>query len=63
MRKRTVKQLDREIRRVEKRLTQLKKDRTLLALGIEPRNQLEFCMEPPPEPVPIPDPAKQLLLI
>ena len=63
MRKRTVKQLDREIKRTEKRLEQLRRDRALLAVGIEPRDQLEFCMEPPPEPVPIPEVARQLLLI
>ena len=63
MRKRTVKQLDREIKRTEKKLKQLKKDRTLLALGIEPRDQLEICADPPPEPVPMPKSIEQLLLI
>ncbi|MCP4677004.1 MAG: hypothetical protein GY854_16095 [Deltaproteobacteria bacterium] len=65
MRKRTVQQIDREIKRVEKRLNQLREDRNLLALGIEPRNQLTICIEPSPKPSPLPPPShsEQLLFL
>ena len=63
MRKRTVKQIDREIRKLAHRLEQLKQDRALLALGIEPRNQLTISVDPPPKPESVPKRAVQLLLV
>ena len=63
MRKRTVKQLDREIKKLTRRLEQLKQDRALLALGIEPRNQLTISVDPPKEPAPAPKRAVQLSLV
>ena len=63
MRKRTVKQVDREINRLEKRLKQLKQDRELLALGIEPRNQLTIFDELLRETHNKPKSPEQLLLM
>jgi hypothetical protein len=63
MRKRTVKQLDREIRKLTRRLEQLKQDRALLLLGIEPRNQLTIAVDPPAKPEPAPQRAVQLSLV
>lgn len=63
MRTRTVKQVDREIKRLEKRLKQLKQDRELLALGIEPRNQLSIFDELLRETHKEPKGPKQLLLV
>lgn len=63
MRKRTVKQIDREIKRLTVRIKQLERDRALLALGIEPRNQLCICLETPVKPEPSPRRAEQLLLM
>jgi hypothetical protein len=63
MRKRTVKQIDREIERLTERIKQLERDRALLALGIEPRNQLSIRLDPPPKPEPPPRRAEQLTLM
>lgn len=62
MRKRTVRQVDAEIRKLEKRLNQLKRDREFLALGIEPRNQLSIFTELSPDPKPEPQIPEQPLL-
>ena len=63
MRKRTVKQIDREIERLTKRIKQLERDRALLALGIEPRNQLCIDLDPAPKPARAPRRAEQLWLV
>lgn len=62
MRRRTIRQVDAEIKRLEKRLNELKRDRELLALGIEPRNQLSIFVDLPSEPKPEPKPPEQSLL-
>ncbi len=67
MPRRTIKQIDKEIKRVEKRLQKLKHDRELLAMGIEPSDQLSIFdaifEQPDPPPLPIRRPAEQLLLM
>ena len=63
MRKRTVKQIDREIKRLTKRIKELERDRALIAIGIEPRNQLCICLDPPPKSAPPARRPEQLLLV
>jgi len=63
MRKRTVKQIDREIKRLTKRIKQLERDRAMLLVGIEPRNQLCISLDPPPKPKPPPRRPEQLMLV
>ena len=63
MRKRTIKQIDAQIKKIERRLNQLKADRALIALGIEPRNQLSFFTQLTAKQIPEQKRAEQLQLI
>jgi len=63
MRKRTVKQIDREIARLTRRIEQLQRDKALLAVGIEPRNRLLIDVDPQPKRAPERRRPEQLWLV